>query len=249
MENTINTANYPLSVVVPLCNEAENIFPQYEEVSRVGLRTWEIIFVDDGSTDATWEQLKSLRRLHDNVQIVKHDGNYGQSIALITGIAKAKHPWIVTLDGDGQNDPADITKLIQIHQAQSQSEPDKHHVILGNRLRRQDHIIRLISTKIARFIRKTCLQDDCPDSGCAIKLFHRDDFKRLPQFKNMHRFLPILFKRDGCQLHNVTVNHRPREFGLTKYGVLNRLFAGIFDLIGVYWLICRPNKAKLDTSV
>lgn len=238
--------NYQISVVIPVCNEADNIYPMYEEVAAIGLNSWEIIYVDDGSTDTTWETLQRLQAEHPQVQIFKHARNFGQSVALITGIEHARYPYIVTLDGDGQNDPADIPTLVVEHQKVSQADPAVHHVILGNRKRRQDHLIRLISTKIARLIRKVVFNDDCPDSGCAIKLFLREDFMRLPKFKNMHRFLPVLFRRDGVKTHNRVVNHRQRTRGVTKYGVLNRAFAGLFDLIGVYWLLSRPNRSELE---
>jgi glycosyltransferase involved in cell wall biosynthesis len=240
-EQHLEPQHYPLSIVIPLCNEADNVRPMVDEIMRVvNLPCFEIIFVDDGSTDATWQQLQQLKASNASLQIAQHSRNFGQSVALITGIKMAKHPWIVTLDGDGQNDPADISKLLQYHAQLSQSNPDTQPIILGVRAVRNDNWLRRLSTKIARFIRKACLQDDCPDSGCAIKLFHRQQFLSLPLFKNMHRFLPILFKRAGFQTHNTPVNHRCRQHGVTKYGVMNRLWVGLFDLVGVYWLLRRP---------
>jgi dolichol-phosphate mannosyltransferase len=170
---------------------------------------------------------------YNNLQVIRHKSNFGQSAALVTGAKAACYPWLVTMDGDGQNDPADIPLLF----AQLK---DSSTVVLGNRKKRDDNQLRRLSSKIGNGIRQWLLTDDCPDTGCSLKLFPKDAFLALPHFNHLHRFLPALFKRAGFKLVNVPVNHRPRLYGVSKYGVLNRLFVGIHDLIGVRWLLKRP---------
>jgi dolichol-phosphate mannosyltransferase len=147
---------------------------------------------------------------------------------------------LVTLDGDGQNDPADIPRLFEVLQ-------DSRTVVLGNRKKRDDNNIRKLSSRIGNGIRRSLLNDECPDTGCSLKLFPRDAFLTLPHFNHLHRFLPALFKRAGYKLVNLPVNHRPRWHGVSKYGVMNRLFVGVHDLIGVRWLLKRPCAPEVST--
>lgn len=230
-----------LSVIIPVYNECDNVIPLCEEVIQVLkplLESFEIIFVDDGSIDGTYENLRSLAKNHSNVMIIKHAKNCGQSAAMISGVKASAFSNIVMLDGDGQNDPADIPKLLEFI--------DHHTVVLGNRHQRQDHWIKRWSSSIANRIRQTWLRDECPDTGCSLKLFPREAFMALPQFNHMHRFLPALFKNVGYQLINVPVNHRPRLHGSSKYGFWNRFFAGIYDLFGVRWLMKRVCKYEIE---
>lgn len=225
-----------LSVIIPVYNELENVETLYKEIAEVLSRAsynFEVIFVDDGSTDGTPEHLRTLAKKENVLRVLCHKGNYGQSAALLTGAKAARYPLLVTMDGDGQNDPADIPRLCQeLHSLQT--------VVLGNRKKRDDNYLRKLSSRVGNGVRKWLLNDDCPDTGCSLKLFSREGFLSLPHFNHMHRFLPALFKRASFELVNVAVNHRPRQFGVSKYGVMNRLFVGIHDLIGMRWLLRRP---------
>jgi dolichol-phosphate mannosyltransferase len=228
-----------LSVVIPVCNEADNVMPLALEI-QAALKergTFEIIFVDDGSTDATVANLLDVRRREvPQIRVLRHSSRSGQSIALHSGVQAARADWIATLDGDGQNDPADILRLLATLQREAASELK---LIMGHRQARKDTWLRRISSRVANGVRGGLLNDDTPDSGCGIKLLHRDTFLALPVFNHMHRFLPALFLRAGARVLSVPVGHRPRMRGTSKYGVHNRLWVGIVDLFGVRWLIRR----------
>lgn len=233
-----------LSVVIPVYNEVDNVEGLYQEIARA-LPTerycYEVIFVDDGSTDGTIARLKALSQTHSKLRAVYHKRNYGQSAALLSGAKAARYSMLVTLDGDGQNDPADIPRLFEhLH--------DSRTVVLGNRKKRDDNNLRKISSRIGNGIRRRLLNDECPDTGCSLKLFPREAFLNLPHFNHLHRFLPALFKRAGFKLVNLPVNHRPRWHGISKYGVMNRLFVGIHDLIGVRWLLKRPCAPEVSSN-
>jgi dolichol-phosphate mannosyltransferase len=230
-----------ISVLIPVYNELENVEALYKEIVGVLSKAnykFEVIFVDDGSTDGTAELLRKLAQTESTLKILCHKENYGQSAALLSGAKAARYAMLITMDGDGQNDPADIPNLCK--QAQG-----KKTVVLGNRKKRDDNSLRKFSSKVGNGVRKWLLKDECPDTGCSLKLFPRDGFLELPHFNHMHRFLPALFKRAGFELVNVPVNHRPRQFGVSKYGVLNRLFVGIHDLIGMRWLLKRPCSPEI----
>lgn len=230
-----------VSVIIPVYNEADNIQPLCEEIIAE-LNTlscpYEILFVDDGSQDNTVLNLQQLSKNFSTVKYISHKSNMGQSVALCTGARHARYPILVTLDGDGQNDPADIKRLLSL-------QTDLNTVVLGIRSRRKDNILKKISSRIGNSIRFWILKDDCLDTGCSLKVFSKEAFMNLPHFNHMHRFLPALFKRAGCQLKTLSVNHRSRKFGVSKYGVINRLFVGIHDLIGVRWLMRRPCQVEL----
>jgi dolichol-phosphate mannosyltransferase len=230
-----------LSVVIPFFNEADNADPLLQEIfavleNRPGL-DYEMIAVDDGSTDKTLEQLIRSREAIPRLRIVRHRANLGQSTAIASGVHAARYPWIVTLDGDGQNDPADIPGLLAEWKTHQMEGPA---LIVGNRYNRHDTWLRRLSSYIANWIRMGLLRDDCPDTGCGLKLFPRAIFLNLPHFDHMHRFLPALCRRAGIPVVNIPVNHRPRTRGRSKYGVMNRLWVGIVDLLGVMWLQQRP---------
>ncbi|HNA30967.1 MAG TPA: glycosyltransferase family 2 protein [Thiobacillaceae bacterium] len=228
-----------LSVVVPVKNEAENIEPLIREIVAAvsPLADFEIIYVDDGSTDSTLAELKRLAADLPQLRIVRHQASCGQSTAVTSGVLAARYNWIATLDGDGQNDPADIPSLLQRLRA---AQPgDNLHMLAGWRARRQDTWLRRLSSRVANGVRARLLHDATPDTGCGLKVFSRATFLRLPYFDHMHRFLPALVQRHGGRVESVVVNHRPRERGISKYGLNNRLWVGIVDLFGVMWLIRR----------
>lgn len=238
-------SGHGFSVVIPVFNELDNIEPLLLEITQAcqDLPYYEIVVVDDCSNDGTYEKLKSLKAKMSQIQLLRHVRNAGQSISVIDGVRAAKFSWIITLDGDGQNDPADIPRLIQELQNHGF---DEKVLVAGFRNKRQDNWLRLLSTKVANRIRSNLLKDDCPDSGCGLKLFAQVTFLQLPLFNHVHRFLPALFKRAGGQVLNVKVNHRPRLRGVSKYGVMNRLWVGIVDLFGVAWLMRRPIKSEIE---
>ncbi|KTD39337.1 glycosyl transferase, group 2 family protein [Legionella nautarum] len=225
-----------VSIIIPVYNEVDNVELLHQEIVMAlpsEQFIYEIIFVDDGSTDGSINRLKSLTQKYSNVRAVFHKRNYGQSAALLSGAQAAVYSVLVTLDGDGQNDPADIPQLFEQLQ-------DSQTVVLGNRKKRDDNGLRKFSSFVGNEVRRRLLNDECRDTGCSLKLFPRDAFLALPHFNHLHRFLPALFKRAGFKLVNLPVNHRPRWHGVSKYGVMNRLFVGIHDLIGVRWLLKRP---------
>jgi dolichol-phosphate mannosyltransferase len=229
-------------------NEEENVDALVYEVRDAlqGHLEHEIVVVDDGSTDETYNKLKSLEQEIPQLVTVRHHKNSGQSAALVTGIRTSRAQWIATLDGDGQNDPGDIPNLVK-HSHQHASTTD-YLLIAGMRAKRNDTWVRRMSSRIANAVRGSMLKDDCPDTGCGLKVFARDSFLNLPQFDHMHRFMPALFKRGGGKVINVPVNHRPRLRGKSKYGIHNRLWVGIIDLIGVMWLIRRPLRQELEND-
>lgn len=231
-----------ISVVVPVRDEAENIDPLLAEiVAALAGRDFEIVYVDDGSADGTAERLQAARARLPMLRVLRHRRSAGQSAALVSGIRAARGTWIATLDGDGQNDPADIPALL----ARAQAE-DAPALVAGWRARRRDTALKRLSSKLANGVRGALLGDRTPDTGCGLKVFRRETFLRLPPFDHMHRFLPALVRRDGGAVVNQRVNHRPRAAGRSKYGVMNRLFVGIVDLFGVMWLQRRPIRPERD---
>jgi dolichol-phosphate mannosyltransferase len=233
------------SLVIPAYNEVGNIRSLLTEIGDVmdGLTEYELIFVDDGSTDGTMGELIAMRDSgFKNLRIQRHLHRYGQSAAILTGVRTACAQWIVTLDADGQNDPADIPRLLNAIRAANQ-ELDLQ-LVTGLRLRRQDNALKRFSSNVANAVRSTLLKDDTPDTGCGLKVFSRQAFLELPQFNHMHRFLPALFRRNGGAIEMVEVNHRPRRRGNSKYGVHNRFWIGIIDLLGVMWLLRRNTRPE-----
>lgn len=228
-----------LSVVVPVKNEAANIEPLIREILEAtrNLAACEIIYVDDGSDDATLVELKRMADAVPQLRILRHHESCGQSTAITTGVQAATCPWIATLDGDGQNDPGDIPKLL--HRLRNAGPDENLHMLAGWRANRRDTWFRRFSSKVANGVRSGLLKDETPDTGCGLKVFSRDTFLRLPYFDHMHRFLPALVQRHGGRVVSVIVNHRPRERGASKYGLHNRLWVGIVDLFGVSWLMRR----------
>ena len=233
-----------LSVVVPVRNEAPNIGPLIAEIEGA-LTTipYEIIYVDDGSSDATAKRLAE-QRAKPHLIVRRHRASCGQSAAILTGVRAASGTWIATLDGDGQNDPADIPALL----AQAQSQGGGMVLIAGHRVTRRDTRTKRVASRLANRIRAGLLGDATPDTGCGLKVFRRDAFLALPHFDHMHRYLPALFIREGGRVVSVPVNHRPRTRGQSNYGTLDRLWVGIFDLAGVYWLQRRWKRPVVEET-
>jgi len=233
-----------LSVVVPVCNEAENVEPLAREIdAALSGRPYEMIFVDDGSTDDTAANLLKLKGSLPALRVLRHSFRSGQSAAVASGVRAARAPWVATLDGDGQNDPADIPGLIA---ARDSSAGRGVQLLMGNRTAsRKDTAYRRLQSRIANGVRSGLLGDGTPDTGCGIKLFSRDVFMDLPRFDHMHRFLPALFQRQGARVISVPVSHRERTRGTSKYGMLNRLWVGIVDIVGVMWLRKRYKSGLL----
>ena len=238
-----------LSVVVPVRNEAANIRPLIHEISQALQHVaHEIVYVDDGSTDGTLEELRAMQRDVPALTVRRHVSSCGQSAAIVTGVRVASGVWIATLDGDGQNDPADIPRLLQQAEMSSAADNGASPVLFaGHRTTRRDTRIKRISSRVANRVRATLLGDATPDTGCGLKLFRRSVFMELPHFDHMHRFLPALFMRAGGRVRSVPVNHRPRLRGHSKYGTFDRLAVGIVDLAGVAWLQRRWRRPEVET--
>ncbi len=227
-----------LSVVVPVRNEQDNVASLIGEIDSAlgGLIEHEIVYVDDGSTDETFIRLKSLQAEYPQLRIIRHRTSCGQSTAVRTGVIASRFDWVATLDGDGQNNPADIPKLLEALE-------NGVELVGGNRrASRRDTWIKRMSSVIANGVRSRMLNDDTPDTGCGLKLFNRKAFLDLPYFDHMHRFLPALIKRRGGKIVSVPVSHRNREHGKSNYGTIDRLLVGIVDLFGVAWL---QRRAKI----
>ena len=229
-----------LSIIIPVYNEGENVRHLIDEISvHIDEQTdYEIIIVDDASSDNTSAELVKCRDTCRQLRVLCHRQQCGQSTAIATGVKAAVAPWIVTLDGDGQNDPADIMKLYRA----MQEAGDRVRLIAGYRKKRNDTLLKRFSSRLANAVRGFVLKDNTPDTGCGLKIFSRDTFLELPCFDHMHRFLPALVQRQGGEILSVEVNHRPRLRGKSKYGVHNRLWVGIVDMLGVMWL---QRRAKL----
>lgn len=233
-----------LSVVIPVHNEAANIEPLIEELIETlnGKFDYEMIYVDDASTDNTPDQLKKMLKTHPRLRVITHRVCCGQSTAIFTGIQKASSPLIATLDGDMQNDPRNIPLLVDMYLRHSE---EGEVMITGFRAKRHDTLWRKVSSRIANTVRQGILKDSTMDTGCGIKVFSRSFFLTLPYFDHMHRFLPALSKRAGAMVLSVPVNHRPRHHGVSNYGTLDRLMAGVVDLAGVFWLIKRFKNPEI----
>lgn len=229
-----------ISVVVPVLNEEENIPLLIKEITEAAKTApiTEIVYVDDGSTDKSLQVLQSLKSEYPSLRILHHSKRSGQSAGLLTGIRAAKNDIIVTLDGDGQNDPADIPLLYNLYKESADKYPAL--MVAGTRRKRNDSWVRRFSSRLANNIRSRLLKDNTPDTGCSLKMFGRKNYLNLPYFDHMHRFLPALMMRDGVRILHVLVSHRPRTRGTSKYGTFDRLAVGISDLWGVWWLLRRP---------
>jgi dolichol-phosphate mannosyltransferase len=219
-----------IAVVVPVYNEADNILPLADEV-RTALdptgRSYELLFVDDASTDDTWNCIQQAHKINRRVRGLRHLQNAGQSAALWTGIQRTQSPIIATMDGDLQNDPADLPNLLRAI--------EHADFVCGVRTNRKDDFLRRVSSKVARKARKYALGVDFADTGCAMRVFKRSALGGVFAFNGLHRFLPVIVHGSGVTTREVPINHRPRVAGVSKYGLWNRLGRGVFDLFAISW--------------
>jgi dolichol-phosphate mannosyltransferase len=233
-----------ISVVVPVRNEAGNVLPLVAEIrTALAGRAFEIVYVDDGSTDASWAELHQAAA-EGCFRALRHRASCGQSAAIASGVAAARGRWIATLDGDGQNDPADIPALLARAEAATGAV-----MVVGHRVTRKDSGVKRFSSRLANALRARLLGDATPDTGCGLKVFPRALFMALPRFDHMHRYLPALALRAGARVESVPVNHRPRLRGRSNYGVFDRLWVGIFDLVGVFWLMRRGRRPEFSERI
>ena len=236
-----------VSIVVPVRNEAENIGPLIAEIAAAldGRWAYEIIYVNDGSTDATAARLAAEMKSRSNLRQIRHAASGGQSAAVRSGVRAAHGAIVATLDGDGQNDPAFLPDLI----AAIDDGGARVGLAAGQRVGRQDTGFKKIQSRIANGVRKAILHDGTRDTGCGLKAFRREVFLMMPYFDGLHRFLPALVRREGYEIAYVDVIDRPRRSGVSNYGFFDRLWIGIMDLAGVWWLIRRKKPTPVATEV
>ena len=234
-----------VSVVVPVKNEALNVLPLVEEIERAcaPLSPFELIYVDDGSTDATVAEIQKARETRPWLRVIGHQTSCGQSAAVRTGALAAHGSIIVTLDGDGQNDPAFIPALV------AALDDPRMALAAGQRVGRKDGLYKKWQSRIANGVRGRILKDGTRDTGCGLKAFRRDVYLALPYFDALHRFMPALVKREGFEIAHVDVVDRPRHAGQSNYGLFDRLWVGILDLAGVWWLIRRRRRVPVIREI
>lgn len=221
---------------MPVCNEAQNIPPLLAEIHAAleSRGDFEVIYVDDGSTDGSPQVLREAQLRYPRLRVLTHRTRCGQSAALVSGVRAARAAWVATLDGDGQNDPADLAKLLAARDAPEAA--GNLRLVCGYRRSRRDSFLKRLSSRVANAVRSRLLGDATPDTGCGLKLIARAAYLELPFFDHMHRFLPALVQRGGGLTVSVEVGHRPRLRGRSNYGLHDRLWVGIVDLLGVLWL-------------
>jgi dolichol-phosphate mannosyltransferase len=236
----MTTSDPAVSVVVPVRNEAGNVAPLVEEIAAALAGQWpfEVIYVDDGSTDDTGAELLRLMAQRPWLRHLRHKQSCGQSAAVRNGVAAARAPVVVTLDGDGQNDPAFIPAMVRALEAGA----PRTGLVAGQRVGRKASGFKKLQSRIANSVRGAVLRDGTRDTGCGLKAFRRDVFLALPYFDGLHRFLPALVRREGYAIGYVDVVDRPRAHGVSNYGLWDRLWVGILDLAGVWWLIRRKKR-------
>lgn len=238
-----------VSVVVPMFNEAGNVEQLMREVAAaLDGHPFELIVVDDASSDDTAERVRQAMLADERLRLVRNSRRRGQSTAIWNGVQAARGAWVVILDGDLQNDPADIPQFLRRmeHSGRQKAGVPDPGLLIGHRVNRHDTLIRRVSSRVANGVRRSILHDATPDTGCGLKLISRSLFLQLPYFDHMHRFMPALVQQLGHRVESVPVRHRPRCAGHSKYGVFDRLWVGIVDLFGVAWL-GRRNR-RIDWS-
>ena len=244
--NVENTKTPAVSVIVPVRNEAENIAPLVAEIAAaLAGRSFEVIYVNDGSTDSTEAELARLKAQHPWLRQIRHARSCGQSAALRTGLWAARAPVIATLDGDGQNNPAFLPQLI----AKLEQGAPRLGLVAGQRVGRKATAFKRFQSRFANVVRGAILRDGTRDSGCGLKAFPRELFLSMPYFDGLHRFLPALIRREGRDIGYVDVVDRPRGHGVSNYGFWDRLWIGIVDLCGVWWLIRRKKRVPEISEV
>jgi dolichol-phosphate mannosyltransferase len=245
--SSFDAAAVAVSIVVPVRNEAENISPLVAEIAAAldGRWNYEIIYVNDGSTDATADRLAAVMKQRGNLREIRHAISAGQSAAVRSGVRAARGAIVATLDGDGQNNPVFLPDLI----VAIERGGDRTGLAAGQRVGRKDTGFKKIQSRIANRVRSAILQDGTRDTGCGLKAFRREVFLMMPYFDGLHRFLPALMRREGYEIAYVDVVDRPRHSGVSNYGFFDRLWIGIMDLAGVWWLIRRKKPTPAATEV
>lgn len=235
-----------LSVLIPVLDEQDNILPLLEELyaALAAGPAFEVLVIDDGSTDATAARVERVLPEYPTLRLIRHASRAGKSAALVTGARAAQGTWLAFIDGDRQNDPADIPDMLD-----SVLADDTLSLVSGVRRRRQDTLSKRLASRTANAIRQALLRDDCPDTGCGLKLIRRDLFLDLPAIDCLHRFIPALVKGRGRAYANLPVNDRPRVSGTSKYTNLHRAAVGLWDLFGVMWLLRRQKRPAAVTEV
>jgi dolichol-phosphate mannosyltransferase len=242
-----DTAETAVSIVVPVRNEAENVAPLVAEIAAAIEGRWifEIIYVNDGSTDATAERLAAAMRKRANLRQIRHATSTGQSAAIRSGVRSARGAIVATLDGDGQNNPAFLPELILA----IEKGGERVGLAAGQRVGRKDTGFKKIQSRVANGVRSAILRDGTRDTGCGLKAFRREVFLTLPYFDGLHRFLPALVRREGYEIAYVDVIDRPRHSGVSNYGFFDRVWIGVMDLAGVWWLIRRKKPTPVANEV
>jgi dolichol-phosphate mannosyltransferase len=242
-----DAAAVAVSIVVPVRNEAENISPLIAEISAAlnGRWNYEIIYVNDGSTDATADRIAAVMKARGNLRELRHATSAGQSAAVRSGVRAARGAIVATLDGDGQNNPAFLPDLISAIERGG----ERTGLAAGQRVGRKDTGFKKIQSRVANSVRSAILHDGTRDTGCGLKAFRREVFLMMPYFDGLHRFLPALVRREGYEIAYVDVVDRPRHSGVSNYGFFDRLWIGIMDLLGVWWLIRRKKPTPVATEV
>jgi len=245
-QSTATASTPAVTVVVPVRNEADNVGPLTDEIAAAltGRVTFELIYVNDGSTDGTQAAIDTLKRERPWLRQIGHETSCGQSSAVRSGVAAARASIVATLDGDGQNDPSFIPALLA-----ALEKGTNVGLVAGQRVGRRDGGFKKLQSRIANGVRGAILRDGTRDTGCGLKAFRRDSFLALPYFDGLHRFLPALFRRDGYAIAYVDVIDRPRRHGVSNYGMWDRLWVGILDLFGVWWLVRRRKRVPRATEV
>ena len=232
----------PFSLIIPIYNEEDNILNLYNEINKFfydnQIKLYEIIFVDDCSIDKSNKIIKTLLDKDLKIKLIRNDSNNGQSYSITKGIKNSLNNTIVTIDGDGQNNPYDIIKLLKVY------NDSQFKLIGGLRNKRKDPLIKIISSKLANKVRSFILKDNCTDTGCGLKIFDKEIFMSFQYFNGIHRFLPALFLGYGHKTFFIEVDHRERKHGISKYGTLNRLFSGILNIARVKRMISGIKKFK-----
>ncbi len=230
----------PFSIIIPVYNEEKNILNLYKEINKHltqnNIKLYEIIFVDDCSTDNSQDIIKKLIDINPKIKFLRNNINSGQSFSISKGVINSSNKTIVTIDGDCQNNPIDIINLLKIY------NNNEYKLIGGIRKKRKDPLIKIISSKLANYIRSVILSDNCTDTGCGLKIFDKEIFISFEYFNGIHRFLPALFLGYGYKTFFVEVDHRQREHGVSKYGTFKRLLSGIINIIKVRRLLKKIKK-------